>query len=89
MGDLTGDQMWTVADLAERYSNGNIRTTINQNMVIRWIPEGRLEEFYDELVTHSLGDPGAELVEDIIACPGHRHLRSGNYLLQGDGQGVG
>lgn len=70
MGDLTGDQMWVVAELAERYSNGNIRTTINQNMVIRWIPEGRLEEFYDELVTHSLGDPGAELVEDIIACPG-------------------
>ena len=70
MGDLTGDQMWTVADLAERYSNGNIRTTINQNMVVRWIPEGRLEEFYDELVTHNLGDPGAELVEDIIACPG-------------------
>ncbi len=70
MGDLTGDQMWSVADLAERYSNGNIRTTINQNMVIRWIPEGRLEEFYDELVAHNLGDPGAELVEDIIACPG-------------------
>ncbi len=70
MGDLTGEQMWVVADLAERYSNGNIRTTINQNMIIRWIPEGRLEEFYDELVTHSLGDPGAELVEDIIACPG-------------------
>ena len=70
MGDLTGDQMWVVADVAERYSNGNIRTTINQNMVIRWIPEGRLEEFYQELVTHSLGDPGAELVEDIIACPG-------------------
>jgi sulfite reductase (ferredoxin) len=70
MGDLTGDQMRVVADLAERYSNGNIRTTINQNMVIRWIPEGRLEEFYNELVTHSLGDPGAELVEDIIACPG-------------------
>ena len=65
MGDLTGDQMWVVADVAERYSNGNIRTTINQNMVIRWIPEGRLEEFYQELVTHSLGDPGAELVEDI------------------------
>ncbi len=70
MGDLTTDQMWVVADLAERYSNGNIRTTINQNVVIRWIPEERLKEFYDELVTHGLGDPGAELVEDIIACPG-------------------
>jgi len=70
MGDLTGDQMWVVADLAERYSNGNIRTTINQNVVIRWIPEDRLESFYGELTAHSLGDPGAELVEDIIACPG-------------------
>lgn len=46
MGDLTADQMWAVADLAERYSNGNIRTTINQNMVIRWIPESRLEAFH-------------------------------------------
>ncbi len=70
MGDLTADQMWVVADLAERYSNGNIRTTINQNMVIRWIPEDRLESFYLELAQHSLADPGAELVEDIIACPG-------------------
>ena len=70
MGDITAEQMWVVADLAERYSNGNIRTTINQNMVIRWIPEDRLASFYEELVEHSLGDPGAELVEDIIACPG-------------------
>jgi sulfite reductase (ferredoxin) len=70
MGDLTADQMWTVADLAERYSNGNLRTTINQNVVIRWISEDRLESFYQELVAQNLGDPGAELVEDIIACPG-------------------
>jgi sulfite reductase (ferredoxin) len=70
MGDLTADQMWALAELAERYSNGNIRTTINQNMVIRWIPEDRLESFYGDLVAQNLGDPGAELVEDIIACPG-------------------
>jgi sulfite reductase (ferredoxin) len=70
MGDLTSDHMWAVADLAERYSNGNIRTTINQNMIIRWIPETRLAEFYQELAATGLGDPGAELVEDIIACPG-------------------
>jgi sulfite reductase (ferredoxin) len=70
MGDLTSDHMWAVADLAERYSNGNIRTTINQNLIIRWIPDTRLEEFYRDLVAIGLGDPGAELVEDIIACPG-------------------
>lgn len=70
MGDLTADQMVHIADLAERYSNGNLRTTINQNMVIRWVPENRLEEFYDDLASQGLADPGAELVEDIIACPG-------------------
>ena len=70
MGDITGEQMLAVADLAERYSNGNLRTTINQNLVIRWIPEQRIEALYSELGMHGLADPGAELVEDIIACPG-------------------
>ncbi len=70
MGDITAEQMLVVADLADRYSNGNIRTTINQNMIIRWIPEMRIEALYQELATQGLSDPGAELVEDIIACPG-------------------
>ena len=70
MGDLTSRQMRHVADLAEKYSNGNIRTTINQNMIIRWIPETKITDLYEELVPQGLSDPGAELVEDIIACPG-------------------
>ncbi|ULA65673.1 MAG: Putative Sulfite reductase, contains SirA-like domain (Modular protein) [Nitrospira sp.] len=70
MGDLTSEQMLCVSDLAERYANGNIRTTINQNMVIRWIPESQVESLYNELSVAGLSDPGAELVEDIIACPG-------------------
>ncbi|MER3422680.1 MAG: sulfite reductase, partial [Nitrospiraceae bacterium] len=70
MGDITSAQMNVVADLAETYSNGNLRTTINQNLIIRWIPETRLEEVYTDLARYGLADPGAELVEDIIACPG-------------------
>ncbi len=70
MGDLTAQQMRHVADLADRYSNGNIRTTINQNMIIRWVPETQIGALYDALTSQGLADPGAELVEDIIACPG-------------------
>lgn len=70
MGDLTAGQMLHLSDLAERYSNGNLRTTINQNMIIRWIPESRIEDLYADLLSQGLSDPGAELVEDIIACPG-------------------
>ncbi len=70
MGDITSEQMVFVADLADRYSNGNIRTTINQNVVIRWVPAAQVEALYGDLASHGLADPGAELVEDIIACPG-------------------
>lgn len=70
MGDITSQQLLFVADLAERYSNGNLRTTINQNLVIRWIPADQIPHLYEDLASHGLADPGAELVEDIIACPG-------------------
>ncbi|MDH4153053.1 MAG: sulfurtransferase TusA family protein [Nitrospira sp.] len=70
MGDITSRQLLFVADLAERYSNGNLRTTINQNLVIRWIPADQIPSLYEDLASQGLADPGAELVEDIIACPG-------------------
>jgi len=67
MGDLTSGQMRHVADLAEGYANGNLRTTINQNLIIRWVPASRLEALHADLAAQGLADPGAELVEDIIA----------------------
>ncbi len=70
MGDLTSAQMYVLADLAETFSNGNLRTTISQNLIIRHVPEVRLLELYDRLKAAGLGEPGAELIEDIVACPG-------------------
>lgn len=69
-GDITAEQMLVVADLAERYSNGNVRTTIGQNLIVRWISDGQVEAFYQELDAHGLGQPGANKTEDIVACPG-------------------
>ncbi len=69
-GDTTAEQMFAVADLAERYANGNVRTTIGQNVIIRWVPEGQLEALYQALDAHGLGQPGANHTEDIVACPG-------------------
>jgi sulfite reductase (ferredoxin) len=70
MGDLTSAQMAVVADLIDEYANGNIRTTIQQNLCIRWVPNDKVQSLHKRLVAANLGDPGAELVEDIIACPG-------------------
>src|SRR5947209_5493027 len=70
MGDITSAQMLEVADLIDEFANGNIRTTIQQNLCIRWVPTARVKDLHKRLVAVDLGDPGAELVEDIIACPG-------------------
>src|SRR3989442_4658901 len=70
MGDITSAQMLEVADLIDEFANGNIRTTIQQNLCIRWVPTARVNDLHKRLVAVDLGDPGAELVEDIIACPG-------------------
>src|SRR5438445_1809507 len=70
MGDITSAQMLEVADLIDEFANGNIRTTIQQNLCISWVPTARVMDLHKRLVAVDLGDPGAELVEDIIACPG-------------------
>src|SRR3989338_2955722 len=70
MGDITSAQMAEVADLIDEYANGNIRTTIQQNLCIRWVSNDNVQALYERLVAANLSDPGAELVEDIIACPG-------------------
>ncbi len=70
MGDITSSQMLAVADLIDEFSNGNIRTTIQQNLCVRWVPNEKVQGLHQRLVAVNLGDPGAELVEDIIACPG-------------------
>ena len=69
-GDITSEQMLGLADLADTYANGNIRTTIDQNIIIRWIPDFRLQDFYGKVASLGLGTPGADRVEDIVACPG-------------------
>ena len=69
-GDITAGQMLVVADLAAQYSNGNVRTTIGQNLIIRWVSDGQMEAIYQELEAHGLGQPGANKTEDVVACPG-------------------
>ena len=70
MGDITSAQMLEVAGLIDEFANGNLRTTIQQNLCIRWVPNDKVQSLHARLVAANLGDPGAELVEDIIACPG-------------------
>lgn len=69
-GDLSSDLMRAVADLSEQYSQGEIRVTHTQNLVLPHVPQARLKALYARLVELELAHPNRNLVTDAIACPG-------------------
>ncbi len=70
LGDLTSDQLRVLAGIVRRFTGDTARTTVEQNIVLRWVPEARLPELYAALSAAGLGDAGAGTIEDITACPG-------------------
>jgi sulfite reductase (ferredoxin) len=70
LGDLTSDQMRALADMSRRYAGGNVRTTVEQNLVFRWVPQNKVIDLYQELKAIGLSDPGAGSIVDVVACPG-------------------
>ena len=70
LGDLSSWQMRELADIARRFSGDSVRTTVEQNIVLRWVSETDLPDLYRELTRIGLGAPGAGTIVDVTACPG-------------------
>ena len=70
LGDLTAAQARQVANIARRFTGDTLRTTVEQNIVLRWVSESDLPDLYRELVRIGLGEPGAGTILDVVACPG-------------------
>ncbi|CAN5281876.1 nitrite/sulfite reductase [soil metagenome] len=69
-GDATSDQMDIVADLAERYSMGEVRVTYEQNLVLPHVRQDDIPAVYAALAAAGLASANIGLISDIIACPG-------------------
>lgn len=69
-GDATADQMDAVADLADKYSFGEIRVGHEQNLVLPHVAKRDLPQLWKALDRIGLATPNVNLVTDIIACPG-------------------
>jgi sulfite reductase (ferredoxin) len=70
LGDITSNQLRSLADIVRRFTRETIRTTVEQNFVIRWVSKGDLPELYKALAAVGLGDAGAGALVDITSCPG-------------------
>jgi len=70
LGDLTSEQGRALADVARQYTGDTMRTTADQNMLLRWVSEADLPAVYTALARIHLAEPGAGTISDIAACPG-------------------
>jgi sulfite reductase beta subunit-like hemoprotein len=69
-GDLTPDQLRGLASLMRDFCGGSARTTVDQNVVLRWVREESAYDVWTRLLELELGDAGADEVTDVVSCPG-------------------
>ena len=69
-GDATDLQMDMAADLADRYSFGELRVSHDQNLVLPWVQETDLFGLWNAARDASFATPNIGLLTDMIACPG-------------------
>lgn len=69
-GDITADQLDAVADLADQYSFGEIRTTHRQNLLLADVKQAELMPLWEKLKALNLATPNMGTLNDLICCPG-------------------
>ncbi len=70
LGDITATQLRKLADISRKYMKETVRSTVEQNLVLRWISDADLPAVYAELKEAELALPFAETIVDVSSCPG-------------------
>jgi sulfite reductase beta subunit-like hemoprotein len=69
-GDLTPEQFRGLAAIMREYTGGYARSTVQQNLVLRWVRDGSLYDVWQRLTELGLGEAGAREITDVVSCPG-------------------
>ena len=69
-GDISPAQFRALGAMVAKYGEGELRTTNEQNLVIRFVPTWQLSDLHRELVAAGLGQAGAMTLADVLSCPG-------------------
>lgn len=70
LGDFTPQQARLVAELMTRHTGDTLRTTVEQNLILRWVTNDDLPALYRSLCDAGLGESGAGQISDVTSCPG-------------------
>ncbi len=69
-GDLTPEQFRGLAAIMREFTGGYARSTVQQNLVLRWVRDEALYEVWQRLGELGLAEAGAREVSDVVSCPG-------------------
>ena len=69
-GDLSPAQFRGLADILRRYTGGRSNATQEQNLALRWVPDGYLHDVWEALGAIDLNEPGAHTISNVVSCPG-------------------
>lgn len=70
LGNISAATAFKLAELAEGYACDDMRITVDQNLLFKFVRESSLKYLYAQLQLLDLADDGAEKVADVTACPG-------------------
>ncbi len=69
LGDVTSDQFRGIAQIVRDFDI-DVRASNRQNFILRGLREEQLEPLFERLTALGMAEPGAELVKDVVSCPG-------------------
>jgi sulfite reductase beta subunit-like hemoprotein len=87
-GDLDPEQLRGLAEIMREYSGGYARTSVHQNLILRWVSDEAVYEVWRALCRLSLGDAGADEITDVVSCPGTDSCKLGITSSMGLNQAI-
>lgn len=70
LGNLSSDYSRLLADIVDKHAGDDIRITVNQGLLLRYVREEALVSLFNALDALDLAEPGFDSVGDVTACPG-------------------
>jgi sulfite reductase (ferredoxin) len=87
-GDLTPEQLRGIGQIMRDYTGDSARTTVQQNVVLRWVRDESIYEVWQRLAKFGLADAGADEIADVVSCPGTDSCKLGITSSMGLNQAV-
>lgn len=70
LGDISSDKARDLVPILEKYAAQDLRITVNQGLLLRFVHKDHLAELYMALKSIGMADPGFDSIGDVTACPG-------------------